>query len=160
MLIQKDAVVAFHYILRDSAGAELENSYARSQPQYYLHGRGQIVPGLESALEGKQAAERLRLTVPPEQAYGLRQDQQVRVPLKKLKDIKPLKVGSWLTLELPEGRRVAVVTKLGLTVADLDMNHPLAGQALDFEVEIVEVREATAVELEHGHAHPPGMDAH
>lgn len=160
MQIAKDAVVSFHYVLRNAAGVELENSHSRGQPQYYLHGHGNIVPGLEKALEGRSAGDRLRELVPAAAAYGERSDNEVRVPLKRLKEIKPLRVGTMLTVDMPDGRRVATVKKIGHSVADLDLNHPLAGQALDFEVEILEVRAASTEELAHGHAHHPGMHAH
>lgn len=160
MQINKDVVVAFHYVLRDESGKELESSRERGAPQYYLHGRGQIVPGLEAALEGRLEGDRLRQVVPAELGYGQREDKEVRVPLKRLKAIKPLRVGTMLTVDLPEGRRVATVKKIGHSVVDLDLNHPLAGQALDFDVDIVEVRAASEEELAHGHAHHPGMHAH
>lgn len=160
MQISKDIVVAFHYVLRDASGKEIESSRARGTPQYYLHGHSQIVPGLETALEGRQEGDKLRQMVPADLGYGPREDKEVRVPLKRLKAIKPLRVGSMLTVDMPEGRRVATVRKIGHSVVDLDLNHPLAGQDLDFDVEIVEVRAATEEELAHGHAHPPGMHAH
>jgi FKBP-type peptidyl-prolyl cis-trans isomerase SlyD len=161
MQISKDTVAAFHYRLTDASGKQLEDSRERGQPQWYLHGRGHIVPGLEAALEGQIAGAQLTLDVPAAQAYGPRKpDNQVRVPLKRLKDIKPLKVGTLLTLQMPEGNQVATVVKLGMTVADLDLNHPLAGQDLHFDVEVLEVRAASSEELAHGHAHPPGMAEH
>jgi len=162
MLIEQDRAVAFHYLLRDASGKELENSATRGQPQWYLHGHGQIVPGLEAELAGKQAGDRFSAMVPAQAAYGLRNESDLmRVPLKRLKDVKPLKVGNLISLKMPDGSgRVATVLKIGMTVVDLDINHPLAGQALGFEVEVLEVRAASAEELQHGHVHTPGMAAH
>lgn len=161
MQISKDVVASFHYRLSDAAGNLIEDSRSRAQPQWYLHGRGHIVRGLEAALEGQSAGATLVVPVAADQAYGPRRDdQQVRVPLKRLKDIKPLRVGTMLTLQTEQGNRMATVIKLGMTVADLDLNHPLAGKDLHFEVEVMEVREASAEELAHGHAHPPGMENH
>lgn len=161
MLIAKDVVVGFHYQLSNGAGQPIEDSRERGEPQWYLHGRGHIVPGLEAALEGQQAGATLTVDVPAAQAYGERREQdRVRVPLKRLKDVKPLRVGTWVTVQTEQGNKIATVTKIGMTVVDLDLNHPLAGQDLHFAVEILEVRAASAEELEHGHAHPPGMAAH
>jgi FKBP-type peptidyl-prolyl cis-trans isomerase SlyD len=161
MQISIDTVASFHYRLTDVSGKQLEDSRERGQAQWYLHGRGHVVPGLEAALEGQSAGAKLSIDVPAAQAYGPRKDDnQVRVPLKRLKDIKPLKVGTMLTLQMPDGNQVATIVKIGMTVADLDLNHPLAGMDLHFEVEVLEVREASAEELAHGHAHSPGMAAH
>ena len=160
MKIEKNSVVAFHYTLSDLDGKEIENSYARA-PQVYLHGHGGIIPGLETALEGKQAGDDFNVIVAPALAYGEREADRVqRVPLKRLGKRGKLTVGQWVQVQTEEGTRVVSVVKVGMTVVDLDLNHPLAGKALKFDVKIESVRAATDEEIAHGHAHGDGGVQH
>ncbi len=161
MEIVKNKVVTFHYTLTDDQGTYTESS-AEREPAVYLHGRNNIVPGLEAQLAGKRAGDEVKVTVPPELAYGLRADDAVqRVPIKHL--VRPGKVapGKVVTVNTAGGYRRATVVKAGRFHADLDFNHPLAGKTLIFDVTIVDVREATAEEIAHGHAHgPDGAHTH
>ena len=161
MKIETNAVVAFHYTLSDLDGKEIETSHTRPQPQLYLHGHKGLIPGLETAMEGKSAGDQFEVTVAMELAYGPRVEGRVqRVPLKRLAKAGKLSVGQWVQVQSDEGTQVAVVKKIGMTVADLDLNHPLAGKALKFAIEIKDVRAATEDEIKHGHAHGAGGVAH
>lgn|SRR5690606_5260973 len=156
MEIAKNKVVTFHYRLTDEEGSFTESSDERG-PVAYLHGRNNILPGLEAELDGKRAGDELKVTVPPELAYGFRdEDAQQRVPIKHLVRPGKLDVGSVVTVSTTSGYRRAIVKKVGRFNVDLDFNHPLAGKTLIFDVRIVDVRDATEEEIAHGHAHGPG----
>lgn len=160
MNIEPKTVVVFHYTLRDETGTELETSRG-SEPSAYLHGANGIIPGLETAMAGKAAGDVFTATVAPEDAYGLRQPDQVqRVPVKHLVYKGKLRPGAVVKLNTSQGTRAVTVTKAGRHSADIDTNHPLAGQALTFDIEILEVRAASAEELSHGHVHGPGGHHH
>lgn len=160
MEIANNAVVLFHYTLRNAEGEELESS-RDGEPSAYLHGAGNIIPGLESAMLGKHAGESFSATVAPEQAYGLPQPGRVqRVPVKHLIFKGKLRPGMPVQINTERGRMPATVVKAGKFSADVDTNHPLAGQTLTFDIEILDVREATADERAHGHAHGPGGHHH
>ncbi len=158
MQIENDRVVRFHYVLRDGTGKALENSVG-GEPMAYLHGRGNLIPGLERQLAGRAAGERVTAVVPPEEGYGLRNDAAVqRIPMKAVMDrgAGKLKPGQLIHVSTEHGPRPVRVVKAGMFMVDVDSNHPLAGETLTFEVEIVEVREATEEERAHGHVHGAG----
>ena len=160
MNIGPETVAVFHYTLRDESGEELESSRG-SDPNAYLHGAKNIIPGLESAMAGKAAGDVFSATVAPEDAYGERHPERTqRVPVKHLSFKGKLRKGMAVQLSTSEGMRPVTVTKVGRHSADIDTNHPLAGQTLTFDIEIVDVRAATAEELSHGHAHGPGGHHH
>lgn len=160
MHISKESVVTFHYTLRDEAGEQLETS-RDGDPTAYLHGANNIITGLESALEGRSAGDVFTVTVQAEDAYGPRDPQrQQRVPVKHLVFKGKLRPGMVVQLNTSEGMRPVTVVKAGRHSADIDTNHPLAGQALTFDIEIIDVREASAEELAHGHAHGRGGHQH
>ncbi len=160
MTIADGSVVSFHYTLRDDTGSVSESSEGGS-PVVYLHGRNNIVPGLESELKGKKSGDKLTAVVAPEQGYGPRNESAVqRVPLKHLATKGPIQPGQMVVVNTREGGRQARVLKVGHFNADLDLNHPLAGKTLTFDIEIVDVRAATEEELAHGHAHGPHGHGH
>jgi FKBP-type peptidyl-prolyl cis-trans isomerase SlyD len=160
MSITKDKVVSFSYKLTGISGETLDES-PEGQPMLYLHGYRNIIPGLESALEGKNVGEKLNVTLSPEQAYGERSDQLIgRIPLKYVKAKGKLHPGAFVPIETEEGTRMVRVLKVGLKTVDVDGNHPLAGQTLTFDVEIKDVRDATDEEKAHGHAHGAGGHHH
>lgn len=160
MKITEHSVATFHYTLRDEGGEELESSRG-GDPSAYLHGAGNIIPGLEAALSGCSAGDRVETTLEPREAYGLRNAERVqKVPVKHLLFQGRLRPGAVAQLNTPEGRVPVTVTKVGRHSATVDTNHPLAGKTLHFEVEILEVREATAEEVQHGHAHGVGGHQH
>ena len=155
MKADKDKVVTFHYHLSDEAGAELDSSRA-SEPLTILFGHGAIIPGLEQAMHGHEAGDRFNVSVPPEQGYGAhRADFTQRVPKKYFRDAENLKPGMSTVISTKEGQRPVTVIKVGSSVIDIDLNHPMAGKSLHFDIEIVEVRDASAEEIEHGHVHGP-----
>jgi FKBP-type peptidyl-prolyl cis-trans isomerase SlyD len=158
--IDDDKVVSFHYTLSAADGSINESSEGGS-PVVYLHGRTGIIPGLETQLEGKKSGDKFTATVEPEQGYGLRNENAVqRVPLKHLATRGPIEAGQMVVVNTREGGRQARVLKVGHFNVDLDLNHPLAGKTLTFDIEIVAVRAATEEELAHGHAHGPEGHAH
>ncbi len=160
MNIGPDSVVIFHYTLRDESGTELETSRG-SDASAYLHGANNIIAGLEAAMTGKAAGDVFSATVAPEDAYGMpKPDKVQRVPAKHLVFKGKLKAGMVVKLNTGEGMIPVTVNKAGRHTADIDTNHPLAGQALTFDIEIIEVREATEEEKAHKHAHGPGGHHH
>jgi FKBP-type peptidyl-prolyl cis-trans isomerase SlyD len=155
MQVTEKKAVTIKYTLRDEEGAVLDSTEGRD-PLTYLHGAGNLVPGVEEALEGKSAGEEVKVTVAPDKGYGVREEDNVRnVPIRKLPAGK-LQPGATVQLNTNHGPVVAVIKAVKGDYATLDLNHPLAGKTLRFELEVVEVRDATEEELAHGHVHGPG----
>jgi FKBP-type peptidyl-prolyl cis-trans isomerase SlyD len=160
MQIAKDSVVQFHYTVSEPGQPPIESSLG-GDALAILVGHGGIIAGLEQALIGRGAGDSFEVTVQPAEAYGERQEGLVqRVPKKYLRDADRLRPGMQTRVQTREGQRLATVMKVGMSVIDLDMNHPMAGRTLTFQVEIVDVREASAEEIAHGHAHAPGGHHH
>jgi len=160
MLIAKNKVVSFHYTLSNEQGEQIESSRER-QPMSYLHGARNIIPGLEQALTGRAAGEQFQVTVAPADAYGEHRPEQVqRVPSKHFRDARHLRRGQMVSIQTRRGPMQATVVKVGRFNIDVDTNHPLAGQTLTFEVEVLDVRDATPEEISHGHVHGPGGTEH
>jgi len=160
MQISTDCVARFHYILKDASGTELDTS-AGADPMTYLHGQGSLLQGLETALAGKAAGEKFSVTLPPEQAFGeIRENSETRVPISQLQGAKKWQAGMTAVIHTQQGHQQVTVLKVGHTMATVDTNHPMAGKTLIFDIEIVEVRQASAEELTHGHAHGPGGHHH
>lgn len=160
MAIAQDSVVTIHYTLKDDAG-EIIDSSVDAEPLPYLHGHGNLVPGLERELEGKNVGDKINVTVQPQDGYGDYDKKLVqRVPRRALQGIANIRVGLRLQMQSPEGPRTVVVTNVMGDMVTLDGNHPLAGKALNFEVEVTDIRPATEEELSHGHVHGPGDHHH
>ncbi|MFT5140959.1 MAG: FKBP-type peptidyl-prolyl cis-trans isomerase SlyD [Lysobacterales bacterium] len=161
MTVEKNKIVAFHYTLSNTQGEQLESSRDKDAMEY-LHGSNNIIPGLEKAMEGRQAGDEFSVTVEPEEAYGTRSEANIqRIPLKRLgKKMGKPTVGQVLGLQTNQGPVQVTVVKVGKFNIDVDANHPLSGQALTFDVEIVSVRDALEDELGHGHSHGPGGHDH
>jgi FKBP-type peptidyl-prolyl cis-trans isomerase SlyD len=158
--ITADRVVTIHYTLKDDHGAVLDSS-AGGEPLAYIQGHGNLVSGLEKALEGKQDGNALSVSVAPADGYGIRQETLVqRVPKRTLQGLGELKKGVQFQARTDDGMRLFTVTAVIGDMVTLDGNHPLADQTLHFDVEVVGVREATAEELEHGHVHGAGGHHH
>jgi len=158
--ISPDTVVSFHYTLRDESGKELETSRG-GEATTYLHGAQNIIPGLETAMTGHESGDLFSAAIKPEEAYGLPRAGSVqRVPAKHLVFRGKLRAGDTVQLNTREGLRAVTVVKAGRHSVDVDTNHPLAGKTLVFDIEVVDVRAATAEELSHGHAHGPGGHHH
>ncbi|HWS40012.1 MAG TPA: peptidylprolyl isomerase [Arenimonas sp.] len=159
MNIDKNTVVKFHYTVTETGKEQLESS-KDNDALSVLVGHGAIIPGLEEALMGKQAGDTVQATIAPEQAYGERRDGLTqRIPKKLFKNAK-LTPGMQVVLPTEMGPRAMTILKVGMSVVDVDLNHPMAGKSLDFDVEILDVREASAEEIEHGHVHGAGGVEH
>ena len=156
MQVAKNKVVSIHYTLKDDAGEVIDSSEGH-EPMLYLHGFENIVPGLEAALEGKQAGENVQVSISPVEGYGERDDsmQQV-VPREAFQGVDNLEAGMQFRAETEDGHHIVTVTAVEGDEVTVDGNHPLAGETLNFDVTIVEVRDATPEELEHGQVHGPG----
>ena len=160
MQIANQKVVSIHYTLTNESGETLDSSRGH-EPLAYMHGMGNLIPGLEKALEGKQAGDKVKVKVAPEEGYGQRDDSLIQaVPRRMFKGMGDLQVGMRLQAQGEHGVRVVRITHLAGDMVTVDGNHELAGQPLNFDVEITEVRDATAEEMEHGHVHGPGGHHH
>lgn len=160
MQVEKNKVVSIDYTLTNPQGDVLDTSRG-GEPLSYLHGVGQIIPGLESALEGKTQGDAVQTVIPPEQGYGARNDNLVQdVPRQAFAGVQTVLPGMQFQAQTPSGARVVTVVGVGDNTVKVDANHPLAGQTLHFDVNVVDVRDATPEELSHGHAHGPGGAHH
>lgn len=160
MQIAPDAVVSIHYTLTNDAGETLDSS-AGGEPLAYLHGKGNLIPGLEKALVGKQTGDKLQVKVPPAEAYGEYDKGLLQnVPRRSFKGIAQVQVGMQFQVQSPQGPRSVTVTRVVGDMVTVDANHPLAGKNLNFEVEVTDVRPASEEELAHGHVHGPGGHHH
>ena len=160
MKIAHEKVVSIHYTLTNHEGTVLDSSTG-SDPLAYLHGFGNIIPGLENALTGKQAGDKLKVSIKPEEAYGVRDDALVQVvPRTAFGGAQDLEVGMQFQAQTPQGVRVVTIVEVEGDDITLDGNHPLAGETLHFDVEVTEVRAASQEELAHGHVHGEGGHHH
>lgn len=160
MEITTQKVVTIDYTLTDEQGEVIESN-ADGQSLAYIHGVGALIPGLEEALKGREEGETVEVTVPPEKAYGERREDMIQtVPKDRFDTERDLEVGMQFQARSQQGTQVVTVTGVEEEDVTVDANHPLAGQTLNFEVEIKEVRDATEEELEHGHVHGPGGHQH
>ena len=161
MKVGKDKVVLMHYTLKNDAGDVIDSSDG-GDPLPFLQGHGNIIPGLESALEGSQAGDKLDVSIKPKEAYGERMKDAIQeIPKSALKGIDEVKVGMQLQSQDQDGNTFLVnVTKIEDDKITVDANHPLAGQTLHFSVSIESVRKAEAEELSHGHVHAEGHHHH
>ena len=161
-LITAGKVVGLHYTLHDEAGTWLDGS-AGSDPLYSLHGADNLVPGLESALEGHKIGDKLSVVVAPEDAYGQRQGPGPQaVPRDAFPDDAEIEEGMPFCVENEEGDEIELwVSRVEDNQVFVDVNHPLAGLTLHFEVEVMGIRDATLEEQMHGHPHgPDGHEGH
>ena len=161
MQVGKDKVVLMHYTLKNDAGDVIDSSDG-ADPLPFLQGHGNIIPGLESALEGSKVGDKLDVSIEPEEGYGIRmQDAIQEIPSSALKGVDEVKVGMQLQSQDKDGNAFLVnVTKIEDDKITVDGNHPLAGQTLHFSVRIKSVRKAEAEELSHGHVHADGQHHH
>ncbi len=152
-MIKKDSVASIKFCLKNDAGEELDRAEA-DQPLSYLHGRGQIVPGLEKALEGLKAGDKTEVALTPAEGYG-ELDPSLKMTIAKSQFPEDAKIDLGMQFGADIGGQEKVFTVLAVEGDQItvDGNHPLAGQALNFSVEVLETREATKEELDHGHSH-------
>jgi FKBP-type peptidyl-prolyl cis-trans isomerase SlyD len=160
MQIGDQKVVTLHYTLTDNEGRVIDKSEDGSFA--YLHGASNIIPGLEDALSGKSAGEEMSVSVSPEQAYGTRDEAMLQqVPKSMFEDASQIAVGSQFHAQGPNGEMLVVtVMEVEEEHVVVDGNHPLAGVELNFDVKIIDVRDASEEEIEHGHVHGPGGHHH
>lgn len=152
--IGNNSVVSIHYELTDDEGTVLDSSKGH-EPLAYLHGAGNIIPGLEQALAGKVEKDSLKVRVEPADGYGdIIPDLIQVVPRAAFQGVETVEVGMSFEAEAPNGQvqRVVVKDVEGEEVT-IDANHPLAGMTLNFDVDVVSVRDATEEEIAHGHVH-------
>jgi len=159
MIITQDSVVQLHY--RVSEAQDLIEDSAKGEPMLYLHGHQNMLPAIEQALAGKAAGDELTLVVAPKDAYGERDENAIQsVQVKHLKGAKKWAPGMTAIIETEHGPRQVKIVKVGMFKAEVDVNHPLAGKTLTFELKVVSVRAASAEEVAHGHAHGVGGHHH
>jgi FKBP-type peptidyl-prolyl cis-trans isomerase SlyD len=160
MQISENTVVSIHYTLKNSQGDILDSS-SDAEPLTYLHGAGNIIPGLENELSGKSLGDKLEVEVEPDLAYGQRRDELIqKVPRQQFEGIDDLQTGMRFHAQSDNGIQVITVTEIEEEQVTVDANHPLAGEKLFFAVEITDLREATEAEIEHGHVHQDGQHEH
>ena len=160
MQIADKTVVSIHYTLTNVEGETLDSSVGQD-PLVYLHGASNIIAGLEAALLGKSAGDSLQVSVEPSEGYGeLREELVQEVDRSAFQGVDDIDVGMQFMAQTPWGEQPVTVVKVEGDNITLDGNHPLAGQVLNFDVEVVDIREASAEELDHGHVHGAGGHHH
>lgn len=159
LMIGENSVVSLHYTLKNDSGEVMDSSEGHP-PLVYLHGANNIIPGLESELQGKTAGARFKATIPPEQAYGNVDPELIQVVEKSVfQGVETIEPGMSFIAQGEGGVRQQIrVVAVQDDDVTIDANHPMAGMHLHFEVEVVDVRDATAQEIEHGHVHAHGHD--
>ena len=160
MQIADKTVVSIHYTLTNALGETIDSSVGQD-PLVYIQGAQNIIPGLENALAGKTVGDALQVTVEPAEGYGEIRDELIQeVDRSAFQGVDDIDVGMQFMAQTPWGEQPVTVVKVEGDQITLDGNHQLAGETLNFDVEIVEVRDATAEEVEHGHVHGPGGHHH
>ena len=161
MRISEQKVVTMNYEVADDQGQLIDRS-EEGGPLAYIHGNGQLIPGLETALEGRGKGDKIAVDVPPEQGYGERDEEGVQtVARNQFDDSVEIEVGmQFEAQDDDEGHQIVTVAAVDGENITLDTNHPLAGKNLRFKVEILDVRDASTEELSHGHVHGPGGHDH
>ncbi len=160
MKIADNHVVTLNYTLTDSQGDIIDQ--AQDSSFAYLHGAQNIIPGLENALTGKSVGDQFQVSIPPEQGYGARDENRVEdVPREMFPADEEINPGMMFHAQGPNGETITVtIVEVSEQTVKVDGNHALAGVDLNFDVEVMAIREAEAVEIEHGHVHGPGGHHH
>lgn len=160
MQIAERTVASFNYTLTNDAGEVIDSSAGRS-PLAYLHGAGNIVPGLEKEMLGHSAGDVFNVQVSPEEGYGMPNPMMIQVvPKAAFQGVDELEVGMEFQAQTPQGPMSVVIARIEGDEVTVDGNHPLAGQTLHFAIEVTDVREASLEELTHGHVHGEGGHHH
>lgn len=160
MQIAERTVASFHYTLTDDAGRVIDSSSGHA-PLTYLHGAGNIVPGLEKAMIGRSAGDAFDVVVAPEEGYGEPNEMLVQVvPRAAFQGVEELAVGMEFQAHTPQGPMSVSIAKIEGDEITVDGNHPLAGRTLHFAIEVTDVREASLEEVMHGHVHGEGGHHH
>ena len=155
MNISDKMAVSIHYTLTNNAGEKLDSSIG-AEPLAYLHGAGNIIAGLEDALNGKTAGDKFNVTIEPENAYGEKQAEMIQIVPKSMFDGMDVEEGMQFQAEVSNGPGIITVVQIDGDEITIDGNHPLAGEALTFDVEVLHVRSATEDEVSHGHIQGAG----
>ncbi len=156
MQIKKNAVVSIDYTLTNNEGVVMDSS-SNQGPLSYIHGIGNLIIGLEKELEGKSVGEALQVSVSPEEGYGVRDDDLMQVVQRDMfQGVDSLEEGMQFQAQTDQGMRIFSIVNIVGDEVTIDGNHPLAGETLNFDVKVVDIREATHEELEHGHVHGSG----
>ncbi|MCC7248777.1 MAG: peptidylprolyl isomerase [Lysobacter sp.] len=159
MKIEKDCAVRFHYAVGEVGQPATESSQG-GEPLAILIGHNNIIPGLEKAMEGREAGDTFAVDVPAAEAYGERREGLTQRIAKKHFGDQRLMPGMQVVLQTNVGARAVTIEKVGMSVVDVDLNHPMAGKDLHFDIEIVDVRAASEEEVAHGHVHGDGGHQH
>lgn len=160
MKIATNKVALINYTLSNDQGEVLDSSEG-AEPLAYIHGAGNIIPGLETALQGRQKGDSFKVSIPAEEGYGERDDRLTQVVSKDMfSGVDEIEIGMQFHAQTDAGMQVITVTAVEGDEVTIDGNHPLAGETLHFDVEIVEVRDASSEELDHGHVHGTGGHHH
>lgn len=159
MQVTDKTAVSFHYTLTNIQGEQIDSSRGE-EPLAYLHGAGNIIAGLEAAMTGKSVGDKFNVTIPPTEAYGEVVPEMVQVIPKKMFEGMDVEVGMQFHADVSHGSGIITVKEIDGDDVTIDGNHPLAGETLVFDVEVVDVREATADEIAHGHIHGAGGHHH
>ncbi|CAB0149836.1 FKBP-type peptidyl-prolyl cis-trans isomerase SlyD [Pseudidiomarina piscicola] len=157
--ISQDKVVGIHYTVKTTEGQTLDQS-KEGQPLQFIFGRGMLIKGLEDALAGKSEGDKFTADIDPENAYGERHDGLIQTVPRNLFGDNPVEPGMQFRASTDHGEQSVVIVEVNDDQVTVDGNHPLAGAALNFDVEVVEVRDADPTELEHGHVHADGNHDH
>jgi FKBP-type peptidyl-prolyl cis-trans isomerase SlyD len=159
MQIEKHKVVGIDYTLTIESGQVVDQS-KEGFPLYFIQGIGNLIPGLEEALEGKKTGDTLKVSIPPSKGYGDKQEEMIqKVEIAAFGD-QPVAVGMQFTASAGDHQYNVMVTDVSATHVTVDANHPLAGQTLHFDVTVQEIRDALPDEISHGHVHGPGGHHH
>ncbi|NNM51748.1 MAG: peptidylprolyl isomerase [Pseudomonadales bacterium] len=160
MKIATNKVALINYTLSNDQGEVLDSSEG-AEPLAYIHGAGNIIPGLENALQGRQKGDSFKVSIPAEEGYGERDDRLTQVVSKDMfSGVDEIEIGMQFHAQTDAGMQVITVTAVEGDEVTIDGNHPLAGETLHFDVDIVEVRDASSEELDHGHVHGTGGHHH
>ena len=160
MQIAERTVASFNYTLTNDAGEIIDTSTGRA-PLAYLHGAGNIVPGLEKEMTGRKVGDKFDVVVAPEEGYGMPNSMLIQVvPKAAFQGVDKLDVGMEFQAQTPQGPLAVVISKIENDEVTVDGNHPLAGQTLHFAIEVTDVRDASLEELAHGHVHGVGGHHH
>ncbi|KZN52508.1 FKBP-type peptidyl-prolyl cis-trans isomerase [Pseudoalteromonas luteoviolacea] len=159
MKIAQNAVVKMHYAVLDDDQNTIDNTFDE-EPLEFIIGTGFLIEGLENALIDKQAGDKISVTVKPEEGYGERNDNLTQAVPKSMFEGIDVEVGMQFRATTDEGEQAVIVIGVEDDEVIVDGNHPLSGLTLHFDVEILDVREATADELAHGHVHGAGGCGH
>jgi len=148
-----DTFVTLSYVLFDERGEAVDRA-PPEEPLRYIHGYAQIVPGLESAIEGMRAGEKRSVIIAPEEAFGERDDAGVfDVDKEDFPNSGEIVAGDEFLAQSPDGEPMTMrIVEVRPDSFIVDTNHPLAGQRVRFEVEVSEVREASEEEISEAQA--------